>query len=194
MNTKQMPVSELKLPERNIRIHTEKQLREYERSIAMFGQLRPIIIDESNVILCGVGMYLTFQRMGQETASVLVAAGLTAKQKKKLMIADNKIYALGIDDLSALDAFLNELQGDYDVPGYDEEVLRTLMADAQDVEDTINAYGTLAQDEIEDMKAAAGRKEEAIEQAQSRAPAPPLTQAETRRSIICPKCGEEIWL
>lgn len=194
MNTKQMPVSELKLPERNIRIHTEKQLREYERSITMFGQLRPIIIDESNVILCGVGMYLTFQRMGQETASVLVAEGLTAKQKKKLMIADNKIYALGIDDLSALDAFLNELQGDYDVPGYDEDILRSLMADAQDVEDTINAYGTLAQDEITDMKAAAGRKEEAIEQAQSRAPAPPPTQAETRRSIICPKCGEEIWL
>lgn len=196
MNTIMMPLSDLKLPDRNIRIHTDKQLREYERSIKMFGQLRPIIIDENRTVLCGVGMYMAFQRMGQETASVLVAEGLNDSQKKKLMIADNKIFSLGIDDLGALDQFLSDLQGDYDVPGYDEEVLRSLMAEAQEVEEVINAYGTLDQDEIMEMQKNEERKETSIAQAaaapiiQNRAEADP----DERRSVICPKCGETIWL
>ena len=198
MNTIMMPLSELKLPDMNIRIHTEKQLREYERSIQMFVQLRPIIIDENHTVLCGVGMYMTFLRMERESVSVLIAEGLTERQKKKLMIADNKIYSLGIDDLSALDKFLADLQGDYDVPGYDEDVLRSLMAEAQDVEESINAYGSLDADEINDMKALGERRETAIEQAAAAPPQDSVAAAapaqEGRRSVVCPKCGETIWL
>ena len=198
MNIIQVPVSDLKRPERNIRIHTEKQLREYERSIAMFGQLRPIVVDESNVILCGVGLHETLIRMGKEIAFVLPAPGLTAAQKKKLMIADNKIFSLGIDDLNSLDQFISELQGDYDVPGYDEDVLRALMAEAQDVEDTISAYGTLDPDEIAGMKAMGERRDAAVEQAAAAPPqnssAPAATPPDGRRSVVCPKCGETIWL
>ena len=44
-------------PEKNVRIHTEQQLREFERSVRMFGQIRPIVVDENNVILAGNGLY-----------------------------------------------------------------------------------------------------------------------------------------
>ena len=48
-----LKLSELVRPERNIRIHTEKQLEEFERSVRMFGQIRPIVVDEKNTILAG---------------------------------------------------------------------------------------------------------------------------------------------
>ena len=38
-----MKLSELVKPEKNVRIHTEQQLKEFERSITMFGQIRPIV-------------------------------------------------------------------------------------------------------------------------------------------------------
>ena len=43
-------ISELKRPERNVRMHTDKQLVEFRRSVEMFGQIRPIVIDENNVL------------------------------------------------------------------------------------------------------------------------------------------------
>ena len=48
-------LKELRHVEGNTRLHSEKQIREYIRSIKMFGQLRPMVIDEDNVILAGNG-------------------------------------------------------------------------------------------------------------------------------------------
>ena len=105
MKTLRMKLSELKKPERNIRIHTETQLKEFERSVTMFGQIRPIIIDETNTILAGNGLYDTLIRLGWEDAEVYLYDDLSENQKKKLMIADNKIFNLGVNDYDALDAF-----------------------------------------------------------------------------------------
>ena len=68
MNVTTMLISELKKPERNVRIHTEQQIKEFERSIKMFGQIRPIVVDENNVILAGNGLYDTLLKMGRDTA------------------------------------------------------------------------------------------------------------------------------
>lgn len=61
-------LAELVQPEKNVRIHTEKQLQEFEKSVRMFGQIRPIVIDENNVILAGNGLYETLKRMGRGEA------------------------------------------------------------------------------------------------------------------------------
>ena len=58
----------------------------------MFGQIRPIVVDENNVILAGNGLYETLLRMNKEDALVYKYEDLTEAQKKKLMIADNKIF------------------------------------------------------------------------------------------------------
>ena len=47
------PLTELRRPERNVRMHTDKQLKEFRRSVEMFGQIRPIVVDEDGVILAG---------------------------------------------------------------------------------------------------------------------------------------------
>ncbi len=206
-----MKLKDLVRPERNIRIHTEKQLEEFERSVRMFGQIRPIVVDENNVILAGNGLYETLLRMNKEDALVYKYEDLTEAQKKKLMIADNKIFSLGIENLDTLNEFLEELDGDLDIPGFDEEILKQMVADADEITEKISGYGTLDEEEVRKIKEANERREqrEATENAEEKtADQIPdshpefkdgdadtvQTPAETGRFVICPKCGERIWL
>lgn len=206
-----LKLSELVRPERNIRIHTEKQLEEFERSVRMFGQIRPIVVDEKNTILAGNGLYETLLRMGEEQALVYKYEDLTESQKKKLMIADNKIFSLGIENLDTLNEFLEELNGDLDIPGFDEEILKQMVADADEVTEKISEYGTLDEEEIQQIKEANEKREQKeLESASEERKAIVQTDlpqqggqsatmespesAETRRFVICPKCGEQIWL
>ena len=48
----------------------------------------------------------TLLRMNREEALVYKYEDLTEAQKKKLMIADNKIFSLGIENLDTLNEFL----------------------------------------------------------------------------------------
>lgn len=218
MNVITMPISELKRPERNVRIHTDKQLKEFERSIRMFGQIRPLVVDETNTILAGVGCFETLCRMGATEAAVYKVSDLTESQKKKLMIADNKIYGLGIDNLETFDSFLKELSDDLDIPGFDESILQSMVAEAEEVTDKIMEYGSVDDSEIESLKAAKSRKEALMEKAGQEQEAPALAQpvavpqpvpapsnlptageedtepTEIRKFVICPNCGEKIWL
>lgn len=214
MNVTTMPISELKKPERNVRIHTEQQIKEFERSIKMFGQIRPIVVDENNVILAGNGLYDTLLKMGWDTAEVYKFDNLTEKQKKKLMIADNKIFSLGIENLDTLNVFLEEMQGDLDIPGSDEEILKQMVSDAEEVTEKIAEYGTLDDAEIANIKANAARQEQKTTSMESKnsgfdsnlADNPQkmtdgitgesMTEetTEIRKFVICPNCGEKIWL
>lgn len=218
MNVITMPISELKRPERNVRIHTDKQLKEFERSIRMFGQIRPLVVDETNTILAGVGCFETLCRMGATEAAVYKVSDLTESQKKKLMIADNKIYGLGIDNLETFDSFLKELSDDLDIPGFDESILQSMVAEAEEVTDKIMEYGSVDDSEIESLKAAKARKEALMEKAGQEQEATALAQpvavpqpvpapsklppadeedtepTEIRKFVICPNCGEKIWL
>ena len=49
-------LSVLKHPEKNVRIHSEQQIRELKRSLEKFGQTRALVIDENNIILIGNGL------------------------------------------------------------------------------------------------------------------------------------------
>nr|DAQ79809.1 MAG TPA: ParB protein [Caudoviricetes sp.] len=204
MNVVKMPLSILKRPERNVRMHTEKQLKEFERSVTMFGQIRPIVVDDERTILAGNGLYETLLRMGWTEADVLQMQGLSDSQKKKLMLADNKIYGLGVDDLDSFDAILNELQDDLDIPGFDEELLKSMVSQASEVTEKLQEYGTLDDEEIGEIRAARERKEQYMA-AESEEPAdepedaavatPAVEEREpVRQYVICPHCGEKVWL
>ena len=127
-------VDELKHVEGNTRLHSERQLREYVRSIEMFGQIRPLVIDENNVVLAGNGLLAAFRMMGATTVACHVVTGLSDKQKKKLMLADNKIFQLGEDDAYAFEEALRELSGDIDIPGYSADILKSLTSDLKTID------------------------------------------------------------
>lgn len=208
---------DLKHPEKNVRIHSEQQIRELKRSLEKFGQTRALVVDENNVILIGNGLYEAMVSLGYQEASVYVKTELSENDKKKLMIADNKTYALGIDNLDTLNEFLEELQGDLDIPGYDEEILQQMVADADEVTEKISEYGTLDESEIQKIKEANEKREQkaaaaeisdnnsenssenpntsdnqSSERQNTTETEPEIT--ETRKFVICPNCGEKIWL
>ena len=210
-------LDELKHPEKNVRIHSEQQIRELKRSLEKFGQTRALVVDENNVILIGNGLYEAMVSLGYQEASVYVKTELSENDKKKLMIADNKTYALGIDNLDTLNEFLEELQGDLDIPGYDEEILQQMVADADEVTEKISEYGTLDESEIQKIKEANEKREQkaaaaeisdnnsenssenpntsdnqSSERQNTTETEPEIT--ETRKFVICPNCGEKIWL
>lgn len=210
-------LDDLKHPEKNVRIHSEQQIRELKRSLEKFGQTRALVVDENNVILIGNGLYEAMVSLGYQEASVYVKTELSENDKKKLMIADNKTYALGIDNLDTLNEFLEELQGDLDIPGYDEEILQQMVADADEVTEKISEYGTLDESEIQKIKEANEKREqkaaatEISDNNSENSSENPNTSdnqsserqntteteleiTETRKFVICPNCGEKIWL
>ena len=206
MKTIKINIADLKAPDKNVRIHTKKQIEEFIRSIKMFGQIRPVVIDENNVILAGNGLVEALQAMGTVQADALVMKNLTDNQKKKLMIADNKIFSLGIENLETLNSFLEELHGDLDIPGFDEEILQAMVADGEEVTAKIVQYGTLDENEISKIQRSAEKMESEREEPQQlyqpvaegrateEAAEPPVEVADVKKFAVCPKCGEKLWL
>ncbi len=214
------PLSRLQRPERNVRIHSDTQIKEYMRSVEMFGQIRPIVIDENDTILAGNGLYDALTQLGRTEADCYVVSGLSDAEKKKLMLADNRIFNLGVDDLKAFDEIVLELGEDFDIPGYDAELLQTLNFDLSDADDMMSGYGIISEEAKEEMQRASAQYEreevafaekaeeirpgtvtpppshtmpqpaELSEPASSEPAAPSLA----RKFIVCPKCGEKIWL
>lgn len=205
-----MKLSEMKKSDTNVRLHTENQLREYERSVRKFGQIRPIIVDENNVILVGNGLYEAMIRAGKTEADVYKITDLSENDKKKLMLSDNKIYSLGVDDFGNIDAILKSLGDDLDIPGYDEEVLQQMAADADDITGKVSGYGMMDNQEIEsikktEMKPVRQEPEQPQEgqdtkngEISGQEGGDGSTAAEATGDgpafVICPNCGEKIWL
>lgn len=206
----------MRKPEKNVRNHTERQLQEYERSVKMFGQIRPIVVDENNEIMIGVGLYDTLVRLGYEEADVYQLTNLTSAQKKKLMIADNKIFNLGVENLEVLNEFIEELKDDLDIPGFDEDILKEMVVDAEEVTETIMGYGKLDAEEIKEIRNIGEKQEEKAERIRLESKTPENDsmpekktsefadrtindnmdeeKEDVQKFVICPKCGEKIWL
>ena len=84
-------------------------------SIRQCGYVAPIIVDEDGVILAGHTRYKALQKLGCETADVLIKSGMTEEQKKKYRLLDNKTAELASWDFDLLET---ELEG-LDFEGFD---------------------------------------------------------------------------
>ena len=200
-------LSDLHPLEKNVRRHSPKQISEYVRSLDKFEQLRPLVVDENGTIWIGNGMYEAMKAMGWEYAECEVRSGMSEKDKKKMMMADNRIYELGMTDTDAFDEIIRSLEGDVDVPGWDADLLETINASVQQVNEMVNSYGNYQPEEIARYNRRAQPDTGSGELQQPSAGPGPQEQAETypaaqtagdaqqtasARYIICPKCGERI--
>ena len=228
MNITMIPIADLKPNPKNVRLHSAKQLEEYKRSVQKFGQTKAIVIDETYTILIGNGLYEAMKALGFTEAACFIKSGMSEHDKLKMMMADNKIYSLGVDNLEAIEDIISELGGvkDFDIPGYDADLLETLTFEPIEADDFMSGYGILDDSTKAGMEKAAGRYQQ--EDADFAASAENLTpngqngpleapgsgfsgqsdvgagfqenaqetagNALQRRYIVCPKCGEKIWL
>jgi hypothetical protein len=87
-----LKINELKPNESNPRIIKEAKFKKLVKSIKDFPEmleLRPIILDENNVILGGNMRYKACVAAGLKEVNVKVAKGLTEEQKKEFIVKDN---------------------------------------------------------------------------------------------------------
>lgn len=184
---------------RNVRTHSEKQLKEYKRSVKKFGQTKPIVCDENNIILIGNGLYRAMLELGLKEADCYVRADLSEKDKLKLMMADNKVYELGITDMSTIDEIVAILDGDFDIPGYDDDLLNMLQMSVKEATDMVMDYGKVDISSPKDTEDPDALTSEQLNGQNPYAQAVNPQQIQkndspTGRMVICPKCGERIWL
>ena len=146
MKIETVPLADVRLLERNPRKHPVVQIQALISSVEQFGQYRPLVVDETGVILAGNGLFTALTEMGAETASVFRVEGLSASQKDKLILADNKTGSLSKDDYARVDEMLRGLD-DFEVPGYDPDVLRELLGTVEDVLETADGFGVLSEED-----------------------------------------------
>lgn len=197
-------LADLKTPDYNVRRHSDKQIKEFIRSLDKFEQTRPFVIDENNIVLVGNGMLEAMIQKGEEMGACIVKTGLSEADKKKLMLSDNRIFDLGVNDIAAFDAIIAELDGDFDIPGYDDSFLDSLTADAEEISAVLSEYGTVDEDAAEVIRTAENTPVRPVQTAQSEpSPESPVATCEEApesgetpagRFVICPNCGERIWL
>lgn len=213
MKLEQVKVSDLKRLEKNVRRHSDIQIRELIKSYEQFGQTRAIVIDENNNILIGNGLHMALEKKGVENCTVYRKKGLSEKDKKKLVLTDNKTYSLGADDFPTIEEYIKDItsEGDYDIAGFDSEFIRQITKELEEITNDVQEYGIISLDDKKKLEEKAAQspinhsqKEEAnnssefsntLHQEKDTEPIEHNKQQETiyePKTCVCPNCGEVI--
>jgi DNA modification methylase len=140
-------VSELIPYVNNARTHSEKQIKQIQKSIKKFGFVMPLLIDSANNIIAGHGRLKAAEGLGYEQVPVLIADGWTEQERKAYVLADNKLAENAGWDADILSSELDSLslEGfDLDIIGFDlkEEVIGAIEDDeVPDVKEPRSARG-----------------------------------------------------
>ena len=90
-----MKITEIKLNPDNPRVIKDDKFAKLKKSIQDFPQmleLRPLVIDENNIVLGGNMRLRALQDLGIDEVPTLYAKDLTEEQKKEFIIKDNLSY------------------------------------------------------------------------------------------------------
>jgi ParB-like chromosome segregation protein Spo0J len=118
-----MKIKDFKLNKNNPRFIRDESFEKLKKSINDFPQmlaLKPIIIDENNIILCGNMRYRALKELGETDCHVVIAEGLTEEQKKELLIKDN--LSMGEWDYEILGNFWDAdklIEWGLEIPSYE---------------------------------------------------------------------------
>lgn len=88
-------IKDIKLSPNNPRLVKDNKFKQLVKSIQDFPEmleLRPIVVDEHNVILGGNMRYRAVQEAGIKEVYIIKALGLTEEKKKEFVIKDNVSY------------------------------------------------------------------------------------------------------
>lgn len=122
-----MKIADLIHDPANARKHDDKNLSAIKGSLAAFGQQKPIVIDEKNVVLAGNGTLEAAKSLGWTEIGCVVTDLKTSTDKKAFALADNRTSELASWDTDILSDALKGLTLDdfditsigFDLPGLD---------------------------------------------------------------------------
>ncbi len=116
---------------RNARIHSDEQVALIAGSIRSFGFTNPVLVDGANGIIAGHGRLMAARKLGLASVPVIELGHLSERDKRALVIADNKLAERAGWDLNllALEAGeLSDLGVDLNALGFTAGDLDELLA------------------------------------------------------------------
>jgi DNA modification methylase len=124
----------------NAREHGRKQIEKLMRSVARFGFITPLVIDEGNLLLCGHGRLEAARQLKFACVPVVRADHLSESEKRAFVLADNRLAELASWNQKSLRReleFLAELDIDFDFAaiGFETAEVEVILESGGDVDD-----------------------------------------------------------
>ena len=130
MDTELIPISDLTSDPSNVRKHGNRNLGAIKASLVAFGQQKPIVVDQRNVVIAGNGTLAAAIELEWEEIAV-VRTELDPSQATAFAIADNRTAELAEWDEDALARQLAGLQNDEELDhlatGFTDEEIEALI-------------------------------------------------------------------
>jgi DNA modification methylase len=133
LSTESWPIERLMAYAQNARTHSEEQVAQIAASITAFGFNNPVLVDPTGEIIAGHGRVLALRKLHYTHVDVIVLAHLNEQQKRAFRLADNRLALNAGWDAERLRLELEALQEqefDLQLTGFDEQVLKELVAQA----------------------------------------------------------------
>lgn len=112
LKIKNTSLDEIILDPTNARKHSAENIRAIKGSLTAFGQRKPIVITNENIVIAGNGTVTAAKELGWDTvATVEVPTDWSAEKIKAFALADNKTAELAEWDTAALSLQALELDG-----------------------------------------------------------------------------------
>lgn len=149
-----IPIDRVLPYERNARTHSDAQIAQIAGSIAEFGFVNPVLVDQRGTIIAGHGRVMAARKLGLTEVPVVRLEHLTDAQRRALTLADNRIAeSAGWDEKLLAEELAHLSQEDFklDVLGFDDSELSNLLDEDAD-EPTTDAEGA---DDVPDVPAKA---------------------------------------
>lgn len=86
-----IPLDRLKPYPRNARIHSRKQIGQIADSLQRFGFTNPVLVDDGNMILAGLGRVEAAKLIGMTAVPCLRLSSMSAAEKRAYVLAENKL-------------------------------------------------------------------------------------------------------
>jgi len=139
----------IKLDTRNARQHSDRNLTVIQESLQSFGQRKPVVVTDENVVIAGNGTVQAARTLGWDSIVVTrIPADWTPEQIKAYAIADNRAGELANWDPNELFKTLAELdQTDLlNSTGFESDDLDDLRALVEEISPTPSADPTAQTD------------------------------------------------
>ena len=111
MTIETIDITDISQDPANVRKHSRRNLDAIKASLRAFGQQKPIVVDDRNVILAGNGTYEAAKELGWSEIQI-VRTRLTGTSAVAYAIADNRTAELAEWDDTALAEQLRALQSE----------------------------------------------------------------------------------
>lgn len=122
--------AQIKPYDRNARTHSDEQVGIIAESIKEFGFTNPLLIDEKRGMIAGHGRLMAAERLGIDPVPTITIRGLSAAQRRALVIADNQTALRSGWDENLLRAEIEALALEgFALPtlGFDAEALTAIL-------------------------------------------------------------------